>query len=206
MRIFALGGVVAPIVFVTITGVVGALRDYSHVHQFVSELGATGTPFARVMNYLGFLPAGLLFVAFAVSTRALAPGRGTAAAGGFLLGVFAVGVVTAGLASCDPGCPQGSGTLANIIHDRVSPLAFMSAIGGIALFGVSFRKVSEWTSLSRYSLLSAAVSLVFMLLLVRSLGSREMTGLWQRLFLATVFTWCAIVGIRLYVLTGRDQP
>jgi hypothetical membrane protein len=38
--------------------------NYSHASQFISELGASGAPNARVINLAGFLPAGLLLIAF----------------------------------------------------------------------------------------------------------------------------------------------
>jgi hypothetical protein len=44
-----------------------------------------------------------------------------------------------------------------------------------------------------------------MLLLVSSLDSRELTGLWQRLFLGTLFAWSWVAGIRLYRHPPLDE-
>ena len=42
----------------TATIVIGGLfyPDYNHISQFISELGATGSPYGNYVNYLGFLP------------------------------------------------------------------------------------------------------------------------------------------------------
>ena len=61
LKILTLGGLMGPILF-TITILVSAyLRtDYSHMHNFVSELGATNTPNEQLMNFAGFIISGLL--------------------------------------------------------------------------------------------------------------------------------------------------
>src|SRR6266545_6315049 len=47
MRILALGGVLGPVLFAAVVGVCSALRPgYSHITQFISEHGATGTSHA----------------------------------------------------------------------------------------------------------------------------------------------------------------
>ena len=40
---------------------------YSHVSQFISELGATGAPSPSILNFGGLIPAGALTVAFALA-------------------------------------------------------------------------------------------------------------------------------------------
>ena len=50
--------------------------DYSHDSQFISELGAMGAPYELFVRLAGFLPAGLLLVAFsALAFRALPRSR-----------------------------------------------------------------------------------------------------------------------------------
>lgn len=187
------------------TTVAGALRpDYNHLDQFISELGATGTPYAGLMNYAGFVPMGLLFLGFAVSTRSLLPRTPLSILGTVLLVLFALGGTTAGLASCDLGCPQGSGSVAHVIHNTVSPLAFVAFILASAVLGVHFRRVPEWQPFWLYSIATSAVASAFMIAMVASLESRELTGLWQRLLLATLFAWSTSVGLRLHRLLARS--
>lgn len=198
-RVLALGGVAGPLLFAAVVVLAAALRPgYSHLHQFVSELGAVGTPLAGLMNYAGFLPTGVLLLAFAASTRAVAPGDWRAALGTVLLFFFGGGVVVAGLVRCDVGCPPGTGSWANLLHGLGSPVAFLCAIGALFLFGRALRGRVGWKGWGAYSTASAIVAVVATILLTLSLRSREWTGLWQRLLLIAVFTWCGAVGLRLY--------
>ncbi len=80
-RALAVCGAVAPIVF-TVAMIAASLQHpaYSHAKNFISELGATGAPGATVMNFAGFLPYGILMMAFAAAVH-----RGIRAdAGGWL--------------------------------------------------------------------------------------------------------------------------
>jgi hypothetical membrane protein len=213
MRFLALGGVAGPVLFVLVTAASGMWQaEYSHLHQFISELGASGTPHAWLMNYVGFVPTGLLFLGFAVSTRSIGPRTLLSAIATLLLVFFAVGATVAGMAPCDVGCPQGSGSLANMVHDQISPLAFLALILAAALFGFYFRSVEDWRPYWMYSVATSGVSFGLMTMLVLSLESRNFTGLWQRLLLVALFSWCAMIGLRLYLIlrriesTGEDHP
>ena len=206
MNRLALGGLAGPVIFSVVVILAAALRDdYSHVTHFVSELGATGSPRASFMNYVGFIPGGLGLVAFGVALGRLLPrGRLTRVATALLI-VFGVGVVASGIISCDPGCPQTGGSLQNSVHDKIAPIAFMCAIVAAALLGVSFRHNSAWRGFSSYSLATSAVAFGFLVALVSSLETRELTGLWQRLLLITLFSWCALGGVRAF-RQGASPP
>jgi hypothetical membrane protein len=189
---------------VVVTILAGTLRpDYNHLDQFISELGATGTPYAGLMNYGGFLPTGIAFLAFAVSIRSLTPQTRTTSLAAFLLLVFAMGSITAGLAPCDVGCPQGTGSLSNMIHDNASPLAFLALIVAVATLGMYFRRVPEWRTLWLYSIGTSLASLALMIALIASLETRALTGLWQRLLLVILFVWSTKVSIRHHLLLSR---
>ena len=64
IRSLLLAGIVGPLLFAITVVIVGSLRpDYSHVNQFISELGEAGGQFAWAMNYLGFMvPAALILI------------------------------------------------------------------------------------------------------------------------------------------------
>ena len=211
MRILALGGIAGPVLFSIITIVSAALRPgYSHVRSFISELGASGTSHAALMNYAGFVPAGLMLAGFGIALAATLPRDRLGVIASLLVTAFGVGVAADGVLSCDPGCPQRAGSMENLIHNRIAPVAFLSAIAGAGIFGVRLRRPPVRRELSRYSLASSAVALCFLVALASSLEPRLLTGLWQRLLLATLFSWCAVVGWRvfrdvLWTRQGRSQ-
>ncbi|MDC8000190.1 DUF998 domain-containing protein [Aequorivita todarodis] len=196
-KIFALGGIAGPIIFIVMTVICGSMRlGYSHSNQFISELGATGTVNSLLMNYVGFIPSGILIAVFGISILTEFKKQKPAAIGSILIIVFGLGISVDGLVSCDVGCPV-AGSMENLIHNTVAPIAFLSAIAGTGLLGLSFKKMKNFFALWKYSIFTCLISFVFLLALVASLESREFIGLWQRLLLLTLFLWCGIVGFRL---------
>jgi hypothetical membrane protein len=199
VRWLSLGGVLGPVLFFAAVAVLGALRPgYSHVAHFISELGASGTPHSAVMNYAGFVPAGLLLAALGVSLFRVLPRQALAIAGAALVTLFGVLIAASGIASCDPGCPQGSGSAENAVHNTIAPILFIALIVASALLGQHFRRVPPLRGLSLYSFATSLAALVLFVAMVQSLEARELTGLWQRLLLATQFAWCVVVGLRLF--------
>jgi hypothetical membrane protein len=182
-----------------ITIVSAALRpDYSHVRNFISELGADGTSHAALMNYAGFVPAGLMLAAFGISLATTLPRDHFRVVAAILVMLFGAGVAADGIISCDPGCPQTGGSVENLIHNRIAPAAFLCAIIGAGIVGIRFRRLPAWRNLSRYSLATSAVAFCFLVALATSLESRLLTGLWQRLLLVTLFSWCAVIALRVW--------
>lgn len=199
MRLLTLGGVAGPILFVAVVIVSASLRaEYSHVVDFISELGATGSPHAGVMNYAGFIPAGVMLAGFGVGLRCVLPRRQAARLVGILVVVFGAGIAASGVASCDPGCPQDGGSVQNLVHNRIAPVAFLCLIAAAGISASLFRGSAAWRALSLYSLASCVAGLGLLAALARSLDTREFTGLWQRLLLAVLFLWCGIIGTRAF--------
>ena len=196
-RLLALGGVAGPIIFTVMTVAMAALRPgYSHASMFISELGAAGTSNAHLMNFAAFVPTGLLLAAFGGELGHAMTGRWEKVGAVFVV-LFGTGIFLDGLLACDPGCPQGSGSLANQIHNAVAPAVFVLVTIAIGIFGARFRRLEEWRALAAYSIASSLVAAVTFVGLAQSINARVTTGLWQRAFLTTVFLWCAVIGLRL---------
>ena len=205
MRALILGGIAGPIVFTSVVLAAAAGHPgYSHVANFMSELGATSAPRAALMNYGGFIPAGTLLAAFAIGLMNALPRKPLTTAGIFLVMLFGLGVVAAGVVSCDLGCPTSGGTIENQIHNLIGPSCFLCLIAGSGMLGWQFRNLPDWRRLSAYSLVTSVVALVFFMGLVSSLESRTLTGLWQRLMLGTLFLWCGVAAAHAFRL--QVQP
>jgi len=202
-----LAGLAGPVQSTIVIVICSALRPgYDHIDQFISDLGATGTSHAGLMNFAGFIPSGVIMAVFGVALWTLLPKHLLVRIGASLIILFAVGLVIAGIFSCDPGCPQQGGSMENSIHDAIAGPMFLSAITGVLIFGISFRRSADWKRLSNYSLISAVICYGFFVLLVGSLESRNLTGMWQRLILLIIFIWCGIVGIKLFHFIRRNAP
>lgn len=157
------------------------------------------------MNYAGFIGGGLLFALFGIALARGLPRRPLELLGAALVTAFGIGVIASGIFSCDPGCPQAGGSLENQIHNRIGPIAFVSLILATGILGIAFRRLPQWRSLMTYSLLTSAGGVAFMAALVRSLDTRSLTGLWQRLLLATLYAWCIVVATALFRRVGQDH-
>jgi hypothetical protein len=198
MRVLVLGGVTGPCVFALVTLVAAALRpDYSHLASPISELGANGTPHAALMNYAGFVPAGLMLVAFGVALARLLPRHRLTIGAAVLVTLFGSGLAAAGVISCEPGCPATGGTLQQVVHDAIGPLMVLCLIAGAGILGIHFRRHPAWRYLSSYSLVTSVLGLFFLAALMNSrLQASSLTGLWQRLLLAVLLGWCAVIALQ----------
>ena len=200
MRRLALGGVLGPAIFTLAVVVSGALRpSYNHLTQFISELGATGTPHAALMNVGGFIPGGALIAVFGIATFWLVPRGIRSAIAGASITLFGISTLVAGLYSCDPGCVPGPRmSPAEGVHFLVSLAGFLVAIAGIGVWALEFRQHALLRGLWRYSALTAFLAFGFLVAFQVSLPTHAYTGLWQRLQIGTLFVWCAVVAIRLF--------
>jgi hypothetical membrane protein len=207
MRKLAIGGAVSPAVFTTVVIVAGAIRpDYSHLNQFISELGAAGTADAWVMNVLGFITSGVLMAGFGLATiRLLSSGRRSIIAGG-LITLYGLCMIVAGIFPCDPGCPLPPPSVAATIHDRVSTVSLLAAVAGTGLWAVEFRRLAFFSDLWKLSAVLAGASLLLLVVVGLSLESRVLIGLWQRLLVATLFVWSSIVAMRLSRMQNVNKP
>ncbi|MCM8568587.1 DUF998 domain-containing protein [Gramella jeungdoensis] len=204
-RFLSLGGVIGSILFTSITIICASLQaDYDHLDNFISELGATGASTELIMNYLGFIPSGICFSLFALSLLIAVSKGWVSRTGSVLFMVFGIGMSLAGIFSCDAGCPP-VGSMESGIHDGVSAIAFMSAILGIILLGFSFKKIKGLHSIWLYSLITGLVALILMLVMISTFESKHLTGLWQRLFLFSVFLWTIIAGLKIYKNHGANE-
>lgn len=204
-RSLLLTGVAAPILFGTATIASAALRsEYSHLDQFISELGETGGEFAWLMNYVGFMFSAALILVFVLAFRSYFPRTGMSYAASFLLVIFAIGVFFAGVYSCDVGCPLTNRSPEQKLHD-VASLALPAFTLGVAAWGVFFCRLNQWRRFGFYSLASAFFSLVILVLMIRSEMSRDGTGLYQRLFLGILFIWMIALALRLWGM-NEEEP
>jgi len=199
MRFLLIGGIGGPVLFALVVVIAAAMRpDYSHTDQFISELGAIGSSNAVIMNYVGFVPAGLLLAGFGLALHRVLPREPLILVCLGLVMLFGVGVATSGIVSCDAGCPQSGGSVENTIHNRIAPAAFLCLIVAAGILAARFRTLDSWRSLAKYSAAAAFLGLLLLAALASTLESRHLTGMWQRLLLLVLFSWCALVSLKAY--------
>lgn len=204
-RRLLLTGVLGPVLFSVTVLVAGALRPgYSHADQFISELGESGGRLAWLMNIPGFMLSAALMLVFILVFRSRFEKSATRTTGTFLLAMFAGSVFVAGVFSCDAGCLPDDPSPTQRMHDLVSIIAFPAFTLGVFAWGASFCRMREWRGFGIYSLVSAALSVVFLALMVQSEATRDGTGTFQRLFLGTLFLWMVLLSIQLWRSSTDD--
>ncbi|MEO0900355.1 MAG: DUF998 domain-containing protein [Bacteroidota bacterium] len=196
LGILSLSGAIGPAIFTLAIVSSAALRPkYDHLHDFISALGASGSPTEYLMNFGGFLPTGFLMLVFGCSLYITLSGSKSflAIIGCLLIVLFGLGMIIVGVYSCDGDCFE-SVTKEGLIHGQVSAIIFNAVVIGILLLGIAFRRQIAFRKFMWYSILSAVLAAVFIVKMVGSFETRTFTGLWQRLFLLTIFTWTTVIG------------
>jgi hypothetical protein len=109
--------------------VAGAVtQPYSHVSQYISELGAIGAPYANLVNLAGFLTIGLATAVFACATYAALGTTAVHRAGAICLLGISLGYLLAAFAPCDPGCPA-VGSSRQAVHNVGGDRSDLAAAG-----------------------------------------------------------------------------
>lgn len=201
LRTFALCGLAAPLIYTVGAFAAGAgTPDYSHMTQFVSELGATDAPMALLMNAT-FLLFGVLMALFALGLH-----RGIQAGPGDWLGfalIVAYGVFYVGLAfaPCDPGCRPDPGSFHHRAHFLLSDsIVFVAIASPLVLFS-RLKRDSRWTRVASVVLVAALAAWA-----VFGLPGLGLAGpVKQRVWLFLIFVWIETLALRLLRLTREDS-
>ncbi len=189
----------APVLWAASIVACAALRPgYSHVTQYISELGERGSPTELLMRYTGFVPTGLLHVAFAVALCATFRRSPPAVIAATLLAVNGLARAAAGFFPCEPGCAGTAATFAQRLHSISATIGFLALIGSVSLWSVLFRHHPAVRDLAVYSAASAAVGLVFLALMAWSAEPGTARGLYERFSSGALSLWVFVFAIRLW--------
>jgi hypothetical protein len=199
-------GVIAGPLFVVAFLIEGATRaDYDPLRHPVSSLAFDDFGWMQVAN---FIVTGLLMLAFAIGLRlTLQPLRGSIW-GPLLVGVWAIGLLGAGIFVTDPVSGYSSGTSDRLsgyswhgaLHDLFSFAAFVALSVACFVFGSWFAARSE----RGWAIYSAITGVVFAVAFVLSSagfgqieGFVDLAGLFQRIAVIIGFGWLTLLAVHL---------
>jgi hypothetical protein len=202
--LLACGAIAGPL-FVAAFVVEGATRaDYDPLRHPVSSLALDDRGWTQIAN---FMVAGLLTLAFSVGLRcAFRPPEGSNW-GPILIGVWAVGLLGAGLFVTDPvsGYPPGTPDRLSgyswhgALHDLFSLPAFVALAAACFVFGRRFAARGE----RGWAIYSAATGVIFVGAFVLSSagfgqaeGLVDLAGLFQRVAVIAGFGWLTLLAVR----------
>jgi len=159
---------------------------YNHLSQFMSELGAIGSPDGSVINLAGFLIVELLMLSGLTLAARLFPNTWLNKTGYALLLAYAVLLTVSAFYPCDFECRPSVPSHSHIVHMASAFLAYPLAITG--LFALSLQQGS--TTPMR-SLRKAGFGLAPTLIVLLGLVNPEFSfaGAAQRLFETLIYVW-----------------
>ena len=199
-------GVIAGPLFVVTFVVEGVTRaEYDPLRHPVSSLALGGWGWTQTAN---FIVAGLLTLAFAAGLRrAFRPPEGSTW-GPLLVGVWAIGLLGAGVFVTDPvsGYPPGSPDRSlgyswhGALHDLFSLPAFVALAAACFVFGRRFAARDErgWAIYSTVTGIAFAVGFVLSSAgFGQAEGLVDLAGLLQRLAVTAGFGWLTLLAVHL---------
>ncbi len=200
-KFLAICGIIAPIIFAIIVMIAGLLRpDYSHLINFISELGAVGAPNA-IIQRINFVLVGILIVGFTFGLhRGIGDGKGSII-GPLLFAIFGLSAVVSGIFSTDPIQP---GSFSDIMHSMSSAIGSMAAIFGFFIISIRLEQDILWVRYRYFSMVIAFVAIVVSVVGTGLLSVLGAPGLAQRLFMAVLFLWIEVMAIRLFQISGQS--
>jgi len=171
VRPLAVCGAIAPLLFASIIVVAGSLRPgYSHISQFISELGYG--PNAIVQN-LNFLLTGMLVAAFSYGLHKGLP-QGSRKGPAFVT-AFGIGLVGAGVCPGDPANPS-----VQSMHFLFATVLEISGVLVPLFVYTRLKKNPGARSLSRFSLFMALVGLLLLFTFYGGVFSSTVLEPWKR--------------------------
>jgi len=202
----AMLGIVSPIVWIMLIILMGLLNpDYSHLTNFISDLGAieAPNPYVQRINFFQF--------GFSISLLAIAIFKGmerSSVAMLILQLIIGLGIFFSGVF---PGHSLDPESHKSFLHNIVGLPAFICIILLPLIAGFKFRRMDNWKDLANYSMLMTPVLALMLFLMIREdiVEDNGYPGLYQRFFIGIWILWIIMVSIRLKKLkdfkTNRQQ-
>jgi len=189
-------GLVAATLALLVTVVGGSAEPgYSHMAQYISELGATGAAHASLVAVGGFAPIGALVLAFLGLASAVFPPSWQKTVGTACLAAIGAAYLVSAVCPCDPGCPT-SGSFTQSVHNLAGYLEYIGAVAGLLLLAAALRRGQAWRPLALASVAAAGcVAAAVVAMQVPGFGS--LRGLCQRVAETALFSWMAYASILL---------
>jgi hypothetical membrane protein len=201
-RISATCGIATPFLSVGVLLTVGYLHPgYSIVRQRISELGATGAPYAPLLNLLGLMTSGVLIVLLSLGIYLEVRNHNAAKVGCALLALSGVALLGAGIFPCDVGTQSPS--TAGMLHAVCARTGELAMIGALLAMWLGLRGDPDWQRYSTYSL-AAAVVVVALYLLYQLDQTAAWKGAIQRLLVMVVLVWIELMAIKLLYQDRRS--
>jgi len=179
---------------IILTELIGFLRsDYNLINHFISELGAAGAEYSRIINYFGFVPTAFSALIIVLLLQSKFSNTRLSRAGLLLVGsgVF-IGYFGAFIFPCDYGCPA-EGSFSQNMHNNLGLIYYLIIPAGLFVLGIGLRKEPMIINSS----ISFGAAFVFLLgfFMMLNPSQIDLLGFWQRLADYTVFVFLIFMSL-----------
>jgi hypothetical protein len=204
LRLAALAGTIAPILFVGIFTIEGLLRPgYTAMDMYVSALSLGPRGLIQIANFLIF---GTLFLFFARAVSYEFKKRNVTQAGPTLITIFAACLFISGPFVMDPvNAPRSQTTLHGAIHAILGGIAFFLMPISCFVFLRQFYQDPAWNSFAPWTLLMSillsATLTLFIFAAALPIGQsmfHDWVGLIQRMVLIPYMLWLFTFALAFY--------
>ena len=161
-----------PVVFVLLsyawllaTALLGGLGypGYSHVAQYISELGAQGAPHGRLVSTLGLIPAGVLLVIGCALAAWQSAVRDASVMLGLLgLAWYGLGLLVGGAMPYDALCRPENPSLSQIVHDLVAGSGYLMLALSAFVLGATFLRLQRARGLAVLAFIAGAATVLLL--------------------------------------------
>jgi hypothetical membrane protein len=194
MTFLLLAGVIAPLWM--LLGVIFVARlylGYSHRQQVMSELGARNRATTKVHPWINNYPIGFWFVLFGAALLKMDPTNNLLFLTGVLMVVQGISHCVTGLFPCDDDLGISKPSPSQMIHNLAGLVMYFSLLFACLLWAIKIHNLPGWFSL--YSALSALISVVALVMMLRALKTNINLGLYQRINYGVLAAWVMVLGI-----------
>ena len=176
--------------------------DYSHIAQFISELGATGSPYRAYVNYLGFIPTELFILGFVLISYSVLPRTKLNRIGLLFIAIYGITLGIAAFFPCDFECKPDVPTISHKIHMASAFPGYLCGI--IAIFCISSDSMS-WSKSKAFKLIGYVAAILALLAFLSLDPSSKTVGLSQRILELTMYSWFIFLGYSLSKYLPRKE-
>jgi len=194
-RAAAACGIVAPILSGIVAVSVGYLHPgYSFAEQRLSELGASGAPYAAVFNVVGLMTSGVLVAVLSLGLYSEFNSDRVAKIGCGLLALSGASLFMTGIFPCDVGFVEA--TVSGILHGVFAGIGTLAIIGAALAMWLGLREDAAWRNHSWFSL-SVAVLAVALYVPYQADSLTQWEGAIQRMLVMVLLLWLEVMSLKL---------
>jgi len=167
-------------------------QHYDHTQQFISELGAHGSPTQTLMVWGGFYVTGVLYALFGIALMLVHERQRLAQAAGLVILFAGLTRLGTGYFPCEAGCNALPGSIDHVWHHIFARIGYACLTLATLLWGLSCRQ-QHARGFAIYSFVTVAITIVLLALLQHSIEPRTNTGLYQRLVTLSLSSWIFVL-------------